>query len=255
MYSAVLFLGSCSLFGFPDFDSRGALDNKNIEDELCIHFDSWKKSGISEDALRQGLTYIRMHVSDFENTSAFAIADYSLSSRKKRFFVFIWENGSIKKVHVSHGSGLQNKKKWGDINHDGMLDACDHKEDQTNMTRVGFFRASEYYLSATHDPKKWPDLKIEGEKKRINGLRLDGLSSTNNKARPRGVVMHEATYNKSAVMGRSFGCPAFRPGTGASVMPYFAKGGMYYSYVPQCERQQQKVYTEIPNWEKTCSGE
>ena len=106
------FFVSCSLFATPDFTSKGDLNKENIGAQLCVHFDSWKKSGISEDALRQGLTYLRMHVSDFENTSSFAIADYSLSSKKKRFFVFGWADGSIKKVHVSHGSGKQKKKKW-----------------------------------------------------------------------------------------------------------------------------------------------
>lgn len=236
------------------FENVGVVDKTNVEEKLCVHFSQWKKSGISEDALRQGLTYFRDHISTFENTKAIAIADYHQSSKKKRFFVFEWDTGKVHKEHISHGSGVQKKKKWGDADHNGMLDACDHNGDQTNMTRVGFFRVLDYYLSSKHGPKKWPNLIVSTENKRINGLRLEGLSSTNKASLKRGVVMHEATYNTNAVMGRSFGCPAFRPGRGSVVMPYFAKGGMFYAYVPQCSTQYKKVQEEISNWSTTCAS-
>ena len=230
-----------------------AITEENVGTELCRNFEHWKQSGISEDALRQGLTYFRDHIDLFPNKKSIAIADYSLSSTKKRFFVFHWEDGAVEKVHVSHGSGAQGKTKWGDPDHDGFLDTCMHNGDPTNMTRVGFFRVAEYYHSTNHTPKQWPFLSIEGEQKNINGLRLDGLSSTNKQARSRGVVMHEATYNTGRVMGRSYGCPAFRPSEGAEIMPAFAHGGMYYSYVPRCEAQQEEVLKEVEDWEQTCS--
>ena len=248
------FLSACSLAGNPSFERTSVLNKKNVEERLCTHFSRWKQSGVSEDALRQGLTFFRDHISEFENTKAFAIADYQISSDKKRFFVFEWETGRMYKEHVSHGSGSQKNKKWGDPNHDGMLDTCDHNLNQSNMTRVGIFKVLDYYLSSTHGPKKWPDLNISGERTRINGLRLKGLSSTNKESLKRGVVMHEATYNTNSIMGRSFGCPAFRPNRGSVIMPYFAKGGMFYAYAPQCRKQYQKVREEIQNWEDTCAS-
>ena len=226
--------------------------------DMCKHYRSWKKTGISTAALQQGLSYYQENYDTFDNHTSIAIADYSLSSRKKRFFVFLWKDGSVQKVQVSHGSGTQKKKKWGDLNNDGMLDACDKDGNQQNMTRVGFFKVGEYYLSKRHSPKKWPNLKIEGEKSRINGLRMDGLSSTNKKSRSRGVVMHEATYNAGKPgrqMGKSYGCPAFRPGEGSKIMPYFAHGGMFYAYVPQCKTQYKKVLSDVPNWEKMCTSD
>jgi len=225
-------------------------------DEMCRHYRKWKKSGISTAALQQGLTYYKQNNYLFDNHTSIAIADYSLSSKKRRFFVFSWEDGAVHKVQVSHGSGKQDKQKWGDLDNDGMLDTCDKDGDQTNMTRVGFFKVGNYYLSENHDPTQWPDLIIEGEEERINGLQLMGLSVTNSEAFSRGVVMHEAMYNAGAAgrqMGKSFGCPAFRPEEGSKIMPLFHHGGMYYSYAPQCETQHQKVLASIPNWEKTCT--
>ena len=41
-----------------------------------------------------------------------------------------------------HGSGSQDGTKWGDPEHDGVLNACHYNGDQTNMTRVGFFKVA-----------------------------------------------------------------------------------------------------------------
>ena len=234
-----------------EFERRGEFPSGAVTDEqLCQHFNRWKSSGVSQEALQQALKFYSQEVSTFENSSHFAIADYSKSSKKKRFYLFNWQDGSYKTVHVSHGSGSQDGTKWGDPEHDGVLNACHYNGDQTNMTRVGFFKVAEYYWSKSHS-KSWPELKPGSSQKR-NGVRMDGLSPTNHRARKRGVVMHEANYNRNSIMGRSYGCPAFRPGEGAPILDKIKRGGLYYSYAPQCSALTAQVLETVSGWETMC---
>ena len=132
-------------------------------------------------------------------------------------------------------------------NHDGMLDACQYREDQTNMTRVGFFRTAELYLSS----QKWPTFSRNGKGK-YSGMRMDGLSKTNKHTRKRAVVMHEADYNQHRIMGRSFGCPAFRPSEGRAIMNRIREGSLFYAYAPQCSDLYATVLEQVPRWQGTC---
>ena len=236
-----------------NFENRGEFSSGNATtDQLCQHFKRWKSSGVSQDALQQALQFYSEELVSFENSSYFAIADYSKSSKTKRFYLFNWQDGSFETVHVSHGSGSQGGKKWGDPEHDGLLNACQHKGDQTNMTRVGIFKVSEYYWSKSHS-RSWPELNPGGSQ-RHNGIRMDGLSPTNHQARNRGVVMHEANYNQSSIMGRSYGCPAFRPGEGGPIIEKIKQGGLYYSYAPQCATLTAEVLETIIGWETKCTS-
>ena len=114
----------------------------------------------------------------------------------------------------------------------------------------------DFYLSTGHDEvvkgrKGWPDLDVRAAGRR-NGLRLRGLSASNQEAMERGVVMHEAFYNEGEVMGRSYGCPAFRPGEGSPVLEQIADGGLFYGYAPVCEAQMEAPLAQVKGWESIC---
>ncbi|MEC7988158.1 MAG: murein L,D-transpeptidase catalytic domain family protein, partial [Myxococcota bacterium] len=113
------------------------------------------------------------------------------------------------------------------------------------------------YFSAKHDRKKkkrkgWPDLKLKKTKTRYNGLRLDGLSITNGESLSRGVVMHEAYYNEGETMGRSYGCPAFRPGKGSPIFEKIQTGSLFYGYAPQCGELMKGVMEDVVGWDEIC---
>lgn len=233
---------------------------------VCRYYKSWGEQGVPTAALKQALTYYEKNKSAFKNQRYLSIADYSQHSGKKRFYLLDLSNGAVTKEHVAHGSGYSKseKVKRGDSNHDGMIDRCSHRNGtRTNMTRVGFFKTSNFYFSASHDRSKkgrkgWPNLSVNAG--RVNGMRLVGLSSTNSEALGAGVVMHEAYYNQDAMsgkpakMGRSYGCPAFLPGKGAPIMNKISNGSLFYGYTGElCKNEMNRgPLAQVPGWQGMC---
>lgn len=196
------------------------------------YFDEFLRQGVPEAPLRKALAYFKKNKSKFPNKNYISIADYSQNSRNKRFYMLDMRTGRVHKEQVSHGSGNAGGRKLGDPNHDGMLDRCTHSNgSRTNMTRPGFFKTANPYMSGQNFP-----VVGRNNGNRYNGLRLVGLENRNKDALSRGVVMHEAYYNREgAVMGRSYGCPAFVPGKAKEIFPRIKGGSMFYAHVPQCE--------------------
>lgn len=244
----------------------------------CKYYSKFVEQGVPEEALKQSLDYFRKHRDKFKNKNYITIADYSQNSRKRRFYLLNMKTGEVEHRKVSHGSGSLRGVKYGDAtikngkvvkssNHDGMMRRCRiprnsrtrSKHNQWAMTRPGFFKTGEFYMSASHDErvkgeKGWPTFRIDG--RNYNGMRMDGLvDGVNNEARNQGVVMHEAYYNRGDIMGRSFGCPAFVPDEGRDIMEKISGGSLYYSYVPieGCRDDHKKVLDEVKDWQKMCN--
>lgn len=254
---------------------------------LCENFDQYvrtfRRHGANVDALKQAFRYYQLNPNKFPNKKI-TVADYSLRSNKPRFFKIDLRTKTITPpVDVSHGSGSKNGVKHGDPNHDGHLDAChrpgtsrSNLANRTNMTRPGFFKTKHPYMSTvcskggkkatcarrggTLVPRpNWPrfslNVKRNGQtvSRQFNGMRMEGLSrGINSNADNVGVVMHEADYNRGAIMGRSYGCPAFRPGEGRSIMDEIRDGSLFYSYVPKCGADMRDVLKDVPGWQTTC---
>lgn len=255
--------------------------NKSRE---CRYFSKYVNAGVPKDILQQALTFYRKNKSKFKKP-IISMADYSANSKNKRFYIVNLETGEVQKHKVSHGSGYDKatKLKYGDLNHDGMIDRCQNpKGSRSNMTRPGFFKTAELYWSnGSYSDKKrkythrqeinykknshgkvisrgenltygWPTIKKRGSRL-FNGLRMDGLSgSINDHARTRGVVMHGAYYNKGSIMGRSYGCPAFTPQDSVGILNLLTGGSLYYSSVPACASDMKTVLKQVKGWQKTC---
>ncbi|WP_419172680.1 murein L,D-transpeptidase catalytic domain-containing protein [Halobacteriovorax sp.] len=246
--------------------------------EECNFFEDFRDQGVPQDALKQALLYYRDHKNTFKNKNYISIADYSQSSTQKRFFLLNMKTGEVEYKKVSHGSGSLGGVKYSDAtikdgkvikssNHNGMMRRCRipqnsrtrQKHDQWAMTRPGFFKTANFYMSASHDERVkgqrgWPTFSVNG--RNYNGMRMEGLvDGVNDKAMSQGVVMHEAYYNRGKVMGRSFGCPAFVPGEGRDVMEKISNGSLYYSYVPieGCREDHKKVLAEVEGWQQMCN--
>ena len=205
--------------------------------DVCQHFQSFLRQGVPEKPLRQALLFFDKHYNRFSRHDLLSIADYSVPSTKPRFFIVDLEKGTVQTEKVSHGSGYQAGRKHGDQDHDGMLDKCHVRGNRSNMTRPGFFKTGELYRSRKHTKmrrvngrrvRQWPFL--DGAD-RYNGLRLDGLTpGVNGHARSRGVVMHGAWYNDvQAIMGRSYGCPAFTSKRAPEVLNRIKDGTLFYA--------------------------
>jgi hypothetical protein len=216
---------------------------------LCSAYRSFRKQGVPEKPLKQAMAFLEKARKNgtLKSTRYFSVADYSRSSREKRFYFLDLESKKATFEKVSHGGG--GKGKPGDPDHDGMLNRCGMSG--SKQTRAGFFRVGDYYLSSKNR-YKWPLLTRKPPR---NGMQLHGLTpGVNDDAISDGYVMHEAKYNASgnAVMGRSHGCPAFVPGKGAPVMAKLRGGSLLYNYAPQCGSQMNVVKKQIKNWEKFC---
>ncbi|MFG1494817.1 murein L,D-transpeptidase catalytic domain-containing protein [Halobacteriovorax sp. ZH4_bin.1] len=254
-----------------------ALAEAAARGEDCQFYERFLDQGVPIEALKQSLLYYKENKSKFKNKNYITIADYSQNSKHKRFFLLDMKTGEVKNYKVSHGSGKVRGVTYADAtitdsgrvtrasNHVGRLIRCrvparaKPKHDQWAMTRPGFFKTGEFYMSSSHDERVkgqrgWPTFRTSG--RNYNGMRLDGLSKgVNDKARSQGVVMHEAYYNRGNIMGRSFGCPAFVPGEGREIMEKINNGSLYYSYVPNegCRSDYNKALKDVKGWERMCT--
>lgn len=216
---------------------------------LCSAYREFRKQGVPEKPLQQAMAFLEKAQKNgtLKKQRYFSIADYSRNSKEKRFYLLDLETKKASFEKVSHGGG--NRGKAGDPDHDGMLNRCG--QSGSSMTRAGFFRVGDYYLSSKNR-HKWPLLTRKPPR---NGMQLHGLTpGVNDDALSDGYVMHEAKYNSggNAIMGRSWGCPAFVPGKGAPVMAKLRGGSLLFNYAPQCTSQMNVVKKQIKGWEKFC---
>jgi hypothetical protein len=139
-----------------------------------------------------------------------AIADFASASAQPRFHLVDCAAGSVRVLHVTHGSG-------SDPAHSGFLHRFSNQPG-SNATSDGAFATGEGYYGN-------------------HGLsqRLVGLDPSNDLALDRAIVLHAAWYAEADVLartgklGRSQGCFAFAGADLAQVMDFLGEGRLIYS--------------------------
>jgi len=131
------------------------------------------------------LAYYDTNKPKIANQKYLSIIDFSMNSKKARFFIINMSTGSVWAIHVAHGKG-------SDPDHDGYAQTFSNSSG-SNASSLGYYMTAETY-TGSHG----------------YSLRLDGLSSTNSNVRARAIVVHGADYVEEAsiIQGRSWGCPA-----------------------------------------------
>lgn len=156
--------------------------------------------------LEEALIYYHKNKATFKNQSVLSIIDFSQKSTQKRWYFINMQTGSVWNIHVAHGKG-------SDSNHDGFAETFSNVSG-SNASSLGFYRTAETYNGS-------------------NGfsLRLDGLSTTNSRARERAIVVHGASYvqDTSVVQGRSWGCPAVSVAYTQKVINLIKGGSLIYA--------------------------
>ncbi|HUG45816.1 MAG TPA: murein L,D-transpeptidase catalytic domain family protein [Sphingomicrobium sp.] len=138
------------------------------------------------------------------------IVDFGLASRDPRFHVVNLMNGTVETYRVTHGKG-------SDPAHRGYLEDFSNTPG-SEATSKGTYRTGEYYHG-----------------KYGLSMRLDGLDWSNNNARPRAIVIHNAWYAEPGVvdthgkLGRSQGCFAFSRHDQWKIMEKLAGGRMIFA--------------------------
>ena len=146
------------------------------------------------------------------NPETLTVIDYSKPSTEKRFFVYDLQTRELLHAeYVAHGQGSGDKMTTRFSN-----------EPNSHATSLGLFVTDDTYIG-----------------KNGYSLRLNGLDKGfNDRARERAIVMHGAPYvNPDAIsslgrLGRSWGCPALRPGIARLVIDLVMGGSLLFSYYP-----------------------
>jgi hypothetical protein len=156
----------------------------------------------------------------FVRREVLTIIDYELSSYQQRLWVIDMEEGRV--VHqewVAHGMGKP-RGSGGT-----MEEALSFSNDKgTLKSSLGLFITAETYYG-----------------RHGYSLKLDGLEEgVNDNARERLIVLHGAEYvtpdrATDQLVGRSWGCPAVRPGISRQLIDAIKGGSVLWIYYPHDE--------------------
>lgn len=156
--------------------------------------------------LKTAVLYFEANQSKFANKNRITVIDFAKRSSEKRLFIVNMKDGSVWAMRTAHGKG-------SDSNGDGYAEQFSNISG-SNASSLGFYRGAESYYGS-------------------NGLslRMDGLSSTNSKARPRAIVIHGASYvrEENVIAGRSWGCPAVAMSNYVEVVNTLKGGSLIYA--------------------------
>lgn len=152
------------------------------------------------------LAYFDVNKKNFANQKYLTIVDFSAHSSKSRLFIVDMTTGKVQALHTSHGKG-------SDTNNDGVAERFSNTSG-SEMSSLGYFRVAETYHG-----------------KHGLSIRLDGLSSSNSKARARAVVIHSAGYVKeeNVKQGRSWGCFVLDPKYHSTIVAKIKNGSLLYA--------------------------
>lgn len=164
---------------------------------------------IPTEALRLAVLNYHWNQKIIKNKDYVTIIDFSKHSGVKRFYFLHIPTGQVQTQHVAHGSG-------SDKNHDGFAEYFSNINGSL-ASSLGFYLTAESYYG-----------------KNGFSMRLDGLESTNNNARPRAIVVHGADYvnPKLSKMGRSWGCPALTHTFNKDYIEKSKNGSLILAWVP-----------------------
>lgn len=254
-----LVLNSWSVFAYKEAKTPEAEQAyyENLAKEHPL-YKSFLSKGVPEIPLTRALSW-HLHPQSKQhlpNQNFISLADYSKHSAKKRFFVLNMISGEVDSEVISHGGGKYKGERWGDPNHDGMLDRCVRPEPscctdtpettgfnqeifytcllenscRKNMTRFGAYKTGELFK---YEKQLFQNLDRNGN----NAMRVEGLEWSNVDAHHKEVIFHVRWYvtAEGNTQGRSYGNFVLPPGKGAPLINKIKGGSLFYAYAPQCE--------------------
>jgi hypothetical protein len=175
---------------------------------------------IPEQLLKDAKKFFLSNSSEIPNKNYLLIADFAQHSSRRRLYLVNVATGAVETHNVAHGTAT-------DPNNDGWADQFSNIP-ESHMSSIGFMLTAETYYG------------VKGY-----SLRLDGLSSTNDMVRERGVVIHQADYVIDGVKaGRTWGCPAIDPEISVSFINKVRGGSLYYIGLSKGQAVQALTYSD-----------
>ena len=189
-------------------------DNSSFSSFSLELYNKINDADLNFDAFKYGLKgYLKLqNENSLNNSDYLTIIDMSVSANTERFFLINMETQQLEhKSLVAHGrnSGLEYAMKFSN-------------KMSSHQTSLGFYKTAETYIG-----------------KHGFSLRLDGLEFSNNQARKRAIVIHEADYASSAFikkngrLGRSYGCPSIPKKDYNTIINKIRKGSCLFIYYPE----------------------
>jgi len=154
------------------------------------------------------------------NTNCLVVADYTKSKLEKRLLVLNPTTGDSELFYTAHGKGSNEPTK----RETGLKAIRFSNINGSNMTSLGYYLTDNLYRSYKDTFGPGPG----------NGLKLDGLNCTNNKARSRYIVMHTAKYvppknSLDPKVGNSEGCVTL-PKDRKDILEQCKGGALVFAY-------------------------
>lgn len=192
----------------PEADASANLSASQREGVLAKYNYVDPNRLVPTKALAEALVYFNENKSKFSNQDYIAVINFGASSKQKRFFIINMQSGAVWPIHVAHGAG-------SDSDRDGFAEKFSNTSG-AHASSLGYYRTGTTYTGG-----------------KGLSLHLDGLSSTNSRARSRSVVIHGASYvqDRDVIQGRSWGCPAVSWANRDAVIKYLKNGAMIYATV------------------------
>lgn len=180
--------------------------------------------GVSPDVWNAALLSMLKHVSNPQlvKYDTITITDYSLPLTQERLWVIdLPGRAVIKHVHVAHGSGTQGSE-GGNV----RIHPVFSNNLGTNQSCVGG------YVTLHEKMTKLGSLQKMGLPELGRTLVADGLDSTNNRMKMRGILFHGGWYINPAkgVFGLSHGCLVTHPDHNNAIIDRIKDGSFGYSW-------------------------
>lgn len=197
-----------------NFNSYSRNNNSSFSSFSLEFYHKINDADLNFDAFKYGLKgYLNLqNENSLNNSNYLTIIDMSASANTERFFLINMETQQLEhKSLVAHGrnSGLEYAMKFSN-------------KMSSHQTSLGFYKTAETYIG-----------------KHGFSLRLDGLEFSNNQARKRAIVVHEADYassdfiKKNGRLGRSYGCPSIPKKDYNTIINKIKKGSCLFIYFPE----------------------
>ena len=176
--------------------------------------------GVPQDLWEHGLRSLVLHLTEprLRRPNIITLVDYRLDADSNRLWTIDLRTKAIFiETVVSHGSGTGSRRN--------PIDEVQHvgNEPGSELSSVGaFVTDSGTYQSAAGSPRN--------HRVRRAALRIDGLDTTNNRARERAIVFHGAHYVHANHAGRSDGCFATEQAVNDRLIVLIQGGSFVYSY-------------------------
>lgn len=141
------------------------------------------RNEVPRKLLRNALLFFDKNKRAFKNKNYITVVDFSSLSNQPRFYLINMQTGLVNSFRTAHGAG-------GDRDDDGYVERLSNIPG-SHMSSRGYYQVSEIYYGRYG-----------------RSIRLDGLSTSNSKARSRAIVLHgsDGMSESFAKQRLSWGC-------------------------------------------------